>query len=165
MRKAHSPVLSLGPEVDVAAGLARLTELAARERYLGVLVTTNADASPQVSVLNAGLIASPLRVDDGATRVGAVAMSAAKIRNLRLRPRATLVVRAGWEWIAVRGAVTLIGPDDPHPEVDDERLRILLRDIFSAAGGAHDDLDEYDRVMRAERRVAVLITPERFTTN
>ena len=61
--------------------------------------------------------------------------------------------------------MTLIGPDDPHPEVDDERLRILLREIFHAASGAHDDLAEYDRVMRTERRVAVLITPERFTTN
>ncbi len=42
-----------------------------------------------------------------------------------------------------------------------ERLRLLLREIFTAAGGSHDDFDEYDRVMAADRRAAVLITPER----
>jgi hypothetical protein len=52
-----------------------------------------------------------------------------------------------------------IGPDDPHPDVDAEALRTLLRDIFSAAGGTHDDWDAYDRVMADERRAAVLVTP------
>jgi len=37
----------------------------------------------------------------------------------------------------------------------------LLRDIFTAAGGTHDDWDEYDRVMANERRVAVLVERER----
>ena len=41
----------------------------------------------------------------------------------------------------------------------------LLRDVFHAAGGAHDDLDAYDRAMATERRTAVLIRPERFATN
>jgi hypothetical protein len=40
-------------------------------------------------------------------------------------------------------------------------LRVLLRGIFTAAGGTHEDWDEYDRVMRDERRVAVLVEPER----
>jgi hypothetical protein len=38
---------------------------------------------------------------------------------------------------------------------------VLLREIFTAAGGTHDDWDTYDRVMAEERRVAVLVTPER----
>ena len=38
---------------------------------------------------------------------------------------------------------------------------MLLRDIFTAAGGTHDDWDTYDRVMREERRTAVLIAPTR----
>ena len=59
----------------------------------------------------------------------------------------------------------LIGPDDPHPDVDAERLRVMLREIFTAAGGTHDDWDTYDRVMREERRTAVLITPTRVYTN
>jgi hypothetical protein len=49
------------------------------------------------------------------------------------------------------------------PGVDAERLRLLLREIFTAAGGTHDDFDAYDRVMAQERRAAVLITPERVT--
>ena len=46
-----------------------------------------------------------------------------------------------------------------------ERLRVLLRDIYAAAGGSHPDLAEYDRVMAANRRTAVLLAPERFATN
>ena len=41
----------------------------------------------------------------------------------------------------------------------------LLRDIFTAAGGTHEDWDEYDRVMAAERRTAVLVTPTRVYGN
>jgi hypothetical protein len=37
--------------------------------------------------------------------------------------------------------------------------------VFRAAGGSHDDWDEFDRVMAAERRVAVLIEPARVVTN
>jgi SAM-dependent methyltransferase len=44
-------------------------------------------------------------------------------------------------------------------------VRLLLRGIFRAAGGTHDDWDAYDRVMADERRTAVLITPRRVYTN
>jgi len=57
--------------------------------------------------------------------------------------------------------VELVGPDDALEGVDGGRLRLLLRDIFAAAGGTHDDWEEYDRVMAEERRVAVLVEPER----
>jgi hypothetical protein len=40
-----------------------------------------------------------------------------------------------------------------------------LRQVFRAAGGTHDDWDEYDRVMAADRRAAVLVTPQRVLTN
>ena len=55
----------------------------------------------------------------------------------------------------------LVGPD----ETDPESLRLLLRDIFAACGGTHDDWDTYDRVMREEGRVAVLVTPRRVYGN
>ena len=42
-----------------------------------------------------------------------------------------------------------------------ERIRLLLREIFTACGGTHDDWDTYDRVMAEERRTAVLVAPER----
>jgi hypothetical protein len=71
------------------------------------------------------------------------------------------VIRAGWQWAGVEGPVELAGPDDVLKGIDGERLRLLLREIFTAAGGTHDDFDEYDRVMAEERRVAVLVEPER----
>jgi hypothetical protein len=88
-----------------------------------------------------------------------------KHANRRRRPRATLVFRAGWEWVAVEGPVDLAGPDDPLDGIDAGRVPQLLRDVFSAAGGTHDDWNEYDRVMAAERRVAALIALERVYSN
>jgi hypothetical protein len=89
--------------------------------------------------------------------------SSHRLRNLRARPRASVVIRAGWQWAGVEGPSQLIGPDDPLDGIDDERRRLLLREIFEAAGGTHDDWDEYDRVMLDERRVAVLVAPERIS--
>jgi len=75
------------------------------------------------------------------------------------------VLRAGWQWAAAEGAAELAGPDDPMDGIGAERLRVLLREIFTAAGGSHDDWDTYDRVMAEERRTAVLISPERVYSN
>jgi hypothetical protein len=131
----------------------------AAEHWLAVLVTSGR-AAPSVSVVNAGVLPHPVTGDP---TVAFVARGAtAKLANLRKDPRATLVFRSGWEWVAVRGPVELAGPDDPLAGVD---LRELLRDIYVAAGGEHPDLDAYDRAMAAERRTAVLLRPARFTSN
>jgi hypothetical protein len=91
--------------------------------------------------------------------------NARKLVHLRADPTTAVVVRAGWQWAAVEGRGSLIGPDDPHDDVDDERLRLLLREVFVAAGGTHDDWDGYDAVMRQERRTAVLVAPTRVYSN
>jgi len=44
-------------------------------------------------------------------------------------------------------------------------LSQLLRDVFNAAGGSHEDWDEFDSVMVAERRAAVLVLPARISSN
>ena len=88
-----------------------------------------------------------------------------KLANLRARPQLTTAFRAGWQWATVEGRAELAGPDDPQPWLEAERLRLLLREIFTAAGGAHDDWDEYDRVMVTQKRTAVLITPTRIYSN
>jgi PPOX class probable F420-dependent enzyme len=145
--------------LPIEEGLRLVRAHGAAEHWLAVLVTTGR-AAPSVSVVNAGVLPHP---STGEPVVAFVARGAtAKLANLRTDPRATLVFRSGWEWVAVRGPVELAGPDDPLAGVD---LRRLLRDIYTAAGGDHPDLDEYDRVMAAERRTAVLLRPERFTTN
>jgi hypothetical protein len=141
-------------------GLRLVAQLGQAENWLAVLVTQRPNGKPATSVVNAGILAHPV---SGEPVVGFVARGAtAKLTNLRHTPEATLVFRAGWEWIGVSGPVSLAGPDDPLPGVD---LPGLLRDIYLAAGGQHHDLAEYDRVMAAERRTAALLTPVRFTTN
>jgi hypothetical protein len=72
-----------------------------------------------------------------------------------------VTLRGGWRWAAVEGPAEIVGPDDPMEGIGPERLRLLLREIFIAAGGTHEDFDTYDRVMAEERRAAVLVTPER----
>jgi PPOX class probable F420-dependent enzyme len=84
-----------------------------------------------------------------------------KLANLRSRPQVTTSFREGWRWATVEGTAELVGPDDPRPEIGAERLRLLLREVFTAAGGVHDDWDEYDRVMAEQRRTVVLVTPRR----
>lgn len=90
-----------------------------------------------------------------------VTYGAVKLGNLRGRPQVTATFRQGWQWATVEGWAELAGPDDPQPWLTADGLRHLLRDAFTAAGGSHDDWDEYDRVMAQERRTAVLVTPTR----
>jgi PPOX class probable F420-dependent enzyme len=132
--------------------------LAARERGLVVVSTLRADGTIQASVVNAGVLPHPLT---GAPALAFVTYGRVKLTNLRARPQLTATIRSGWTWATVEGAATLIGPDDPAPGVDTERLRLLLREVFSAAGGTHDDWDEYDRVMAEQHRTAVIIAPAR----
>lgn len=141
------------------ADLDAFRKLVPLDHGLVVVSTSRADGTIQSSVVNAGVLDHPIT---GKPVVALVAAGNAKrLANLRARPRATVVIRAGWQWAGVEGPVELAGPDDPLEGIDGERLRVLLREIFATAGGTHDDLDEYDRVMAEERRVAVLVEPER----
>ena len=72
-----------------------------------------------------------------------------------------MVFRVGWRWIAVEGGATLAGPDDPLTGLPPAEIPHLLRDIFLAAGGMHDNWTEYDRVMAEERRTAVFVEMDR----
>jgi hypothetical protein len=65
----------------------------------------------------------------------------------------------------VTGATHVIGPDDPDPAFDPAGLPELLRTVFKAATGTHDDWAEYDRVMAAERRAAVFVSADRIIRN
>ncbi len=143
--------------------LADLTALLEPEHHLVVVGTTRPDGSVQASVVNAGVLRHPQRGDDV---VGFVARGGSlKLRHLRRDPRVTVVARSGWQWAAVEGQAEIIGPDDPAAGFDPRDLPGLLRDVFRAAGGTHDDWDEYDRVMVEDRRTAVLVTPTRIYSN
>lgn len=143
--------------------VADFAALVGRDHGLCVVSTLRAAGTIQSSLVNAGVLTDPVA---GAQVIGFTTRGgSAKLVNLRARPRATIVVRAGWDWAAVEGPVELAGPADPLPGVDAESLRVLLRDVFTAAGGTHDDWPTYDRVMAEERRAVVMIAPERVYSN
>jgi hypothetical protein len=88
-----------------------------------------------------------------------------KLANLRVRPQIAVTFRDGWRWATVEGTAELAGPDDPQPWLTGDAVRLLLREVFTSAGGTHDDWAEYDRVMAEERRVAVFIRADRIIGN
>lgn len=135
----------------------------AQEQGLAVVSTVQADGAVLSSVVNCGVIDHPVTHEPRVAFVSAGA--AARLRHIRRGSPVTVAIRRGWDWVAVTGAAELIGPDDNSFELDPDRIRILLRDIFTAAGGTHDDWDEYDRAMRDEARTAVLVTPGRIRSN
>jgi PPOX class probable F420-dependent enzyme len=141
-----------------APDLEAVRHIVRKDSGLASVAVVRADGTPQSSLVNAGVLDHPT---NGEPVVGYVTYGQVKLRNLRARPATSVLWRAGWRWAAVDGTAELIGPGD----VDAETLRLLLRAVFEAAGGTHDDWDTYDRVMREEGRVAVLVTPVRVYGN
>jgi PPOX class probable F420-dependent enzyme len=136
--------------------------LARQEHGLAVVSTLRADATIQSSVVNVGLLDHP---STGVPVLGFVTYGKVKLGNLRARPHLTVTVREGWRWAAVEGRAELAGPDDPRTWLDAEGLRLLRRSVFAAAGGEHDDWEEYDRVMAEQGRTVVLVEPDRIYSN
>ena len=132
--------------------------IVAQDSGLASVAIVRADGTPHTSLVNAGVMEHPV---SGAPVVAYVTYGPVKLRNLRARPATSVLWRAGWRWAAVDGPSELIGPGDTDPE----SLRLLLRAVFTAAGGTHDDWDTYDRVMRDEGRVAVLVEPVKVYGN
>ncbi|HLQ33797.1 MAG TPA: pyridoxamine 5'-phosphate oxidase [Chloroflexota bacterium] len=141
------------------ADLNLVRTLAAQDHY-AVVITQRKAGGMQASVVSAGVMNHPV------TQEPVVALVArggtVKLANLRRDASATVVFRNGHEWATVEGYADLIGPDDPFPGFDAASVPKLLRDVFTAAGGKHDNWAEYDRVMAEDRRCAVLVHPERI---
>ena len=133
------------------------------EHGLAVVSTVQADGRVLSSVVNCGVHAHPV------TGVECLAFvssgTAARLGHIRSGSQVTAVARRGWRWVGVTGPADLIGPDDMVDGVDEEAVRLLLRTVFQAAGGNHDDYDEYDRAMADERRTAVFVAPDRIIGN
>jgi PPOX class probable F420-dependent enzyme len=137
--------------------------LAAGESGLAVVSTLRADNTIQSSLVNAGVLPHP---QTGEPVLGFVTYGQVKLANLRARPQLAVTFRNGWQWATVEGHAELAGPDDSQEWLrNGEQLRLLLREVFTAAGGTHDDWDEYDRVMAEQRRTVVLVAPSRVYSN
>jgi PPOX class probable F420-dependent enzyme len=137
-------------------------DVARQDRFLAVVSTLRSDDTIQSSVVNAGVLNHPV---SGSKVVGFVTYGRVKLANLRARPQVSVTFRAGWKWAAVEGWAELIGPDDRHPDIDADALRLLLREVFRAAGGEHDDWDAYDRTMVEQGRTVVLVDVARIYSN
>ena len=149
--------------MGLVANIEDFRKLVAGDHGLVVVCVPRGDGTISSSLVNAGVLPHPVT---GESVVGMVARGGTrKLAYWRMRPYANVVIRSGWQWAAAEGRVSLIGPDDPEPGIGAERLRLLLREIFTAAGGTHDDFDTYDRVMREERRTAVFVHPDRVYAN
>ena len=139
-----------------------VASIGAGDSHLAVIATTRADGSVQASVVNAGILAHPI---SGQPVVAFVTYGKTKLSHLRARPRLTAVFRSGWQWAAVEGTGEIVGLDDPLDGFALSGLPRLLRAIFEAAGGTHDDWAGFDRAMAEERRAAVLVQPQRVYSN
>lgn len=135
----------------------------AEEHGLATVSTSQADGRVLSSVVNCGVMAHPV------TGVDCVALvsrgDAARLGHIRRGSEVTVLVRRGWTWRAVTGSAEIIGPDDSDTKgttFDAEALRLLMREVYQAAGGDHDDYDTYDRIMADERRAAVFVAPDRI---
>jgi len=119
-----------------------------RHHHRAVMATTRADGQPQLSPVAAG-------VDATGSVVVSTREAAAKTKNLRRRPRASLAVLSDGffgEWVQVEGPVEII----PLPEAMEG-----LVDYYRELSGEHPDWDEYRAAMESERRVLLRLTVER----
>jgi PPOX class probable F420-dependent enzyme len=143
-------------------GLREAAALGRPEQGLAIVSTLRADHTIQSTLVNAGVLDHP---ETGRPAVAFVTAGRVKRAHLRARPQITVTFRSGWQWASVEGQAILAGPDDPQPWLNPGDLSGLLRSIFTAAGGTHDNWAEFDAVMARERRLAVFIDPTRIYSN
>ena len=121
------------------------------QEHSAVVTTIGRSGLPQATIVRAGPYEGTMAF---VVRGGTV-----KLANLKRDDRCTvLVAKPDWtRYATVEGRAATHRQDN----TGEEELRMLLRRVFSAAGGTHSDWEEYDRVMREEARAVVLVTPER----
>ena len=117
------------------------------QHHRAVLATTRRDGSPQLSPVTAGV--------EGDTVVVSTRETAKKTKNLKRRPRASLLAFTDafyGDWVQVEGAVEVV----PLPEAMDGLIA-----YYRQVAGEHPDWDEYRAAMERERRVLLRMTIER----
>ena len=115
--------------------------------HRAVLATSRADGHPQLSLVAAGVV--------GDTVVVSTRETAVKTRNLRRRPRASLIVFTDnfyGDSVQVEGPVEVV----PLPEAMDGLVA-----YYRQISGEHPDWDDYRAAMEREHRVLLRISVER----
>ena len=131
-----------------------LTEALAfvRARKNGVLTTIRANGRPQLSNI------VYVHGDEGMLRIS-VTDDRAKTANLRRDPRASLYVLGDnfYQYVVVEAQADLTPvAADPHDATVD-----ALVAYYKAAIGEHPDWDEYRASMVTDKRLLVVLRPER----
>ena len=129
--------------MDVARGLEFI-----RRNHRGVLATTRADGTTQMSPVTPG-------VDDQDCVVVSTRETAYKVRHLRALPYAALCAfpdRFFGDWVQVEGPVEIVSlPDAMEPLVE----------YYRRISGEHPDWADYRAAMERDRRVLLRMTVER----
>jgi PPOX class probable F420-dependent enzyme len=120
-----------------------------RHNHRGVLAVTRADGKPQMSPVSGTV--NP----DGLVVVSS-RETAYKVRSLQARPYAAYCGFAdqffGQPWVQIEGPARIVTlPDAMEPLVD----------YYRSISGEHPDWDDYRAAMERDRRVLIVITPER----
>ena len=120
-----------------------------RPRHHGILATTRADGSPQLSPVTMG-------VDDDGRIVIATYPERAKTNNVRRDARASVLVLSddfGGEWVQVYGTGEVLDlPTALEPLVE----------YFRSISGEHFDWDEYRVAMQRQGKALVRVSIERW---
>ena len=120
-----------------------------RHNHRGVLAVTRADGKPQMSPVSGTV--NP----DGLVVVSS-RETAYKVRSLQARPYAAYCGFAdqffGQPWVQIEGPAQIVTlPDAMEPLVD----------YYRSISGEHPDWDDYRAAMERDRRVLIVISPER----
>ena len=119
-----------------------------REHHRSVLVTRRRDDSLQMSIVVCG-------VDEQGRIVISTRETAAKTKNLRRDPRASICVFSDGffgRWVQIDGTATVVSlPEAMEPLVE----------YYRSLSGEHPDWDDYRAAMEREQRVILRIEPER----
>ena len=130
------------------------------ETGLATISTVQAGGQVLSSVVNCGVMDHPV---SGKPAVALVSRgNAARIGHIKRGSPVTIAARRGWAWVSVTGDADLIGPAELAEGMDADAYRLLLREIFTACGGTHDNWAEYDQAMIDDGRVAVFVDPNRI---
>ena len=120
-----------------------------RHNHRGVLAVTRADGKPQMSPVSG-------TVNPDGLLVVSSRETAYKVRSLQARPYAAYCGFAdqffGQPWVQIEGPARIV----PLPEAMER-----LVDYYRSISGEHPDWDDYRAAMERDRRVLILITPER----
>ena len=122
------------------------------QNHQAVFTTFRRSGAAQMSIVTVGAYRDGVAFT---TTVGR-----AKLSNLNRDPRCSLLVskQDWWGYVVLEGRAVVMSSHNTDPQ----RLALALGEVYRAATGTeHPDWDQYDEAMVKDRRVAIVVVPER----